>query len=195
VNTKAYIFIALSIAALQVQAEYTVIGQPSVFWREGEWQVYQDGKWIPYAATKAVPQAEPQIVSEPEPTVAPEPEPAVTNGVNEVYYYWGYGYPPFYPGPHRPHFDGGPREHKRAFRNPADKADKPVGGLGRTTIGIGKQSGGIGQTTIGIGQQNGGIGKTTIGIGQPTIGIGKPTIGIGRQSGAVPEHRTGPQRR
>ena len=115
---------------------YATIGRPSIFWREGEWQVFQDGRWIPYAATRPASAVEPQ--NNPEPAIAPEPEIVETNGVYYGGGYWGYGFPVFSKG-HRHHSD---KEHlkKRETRSLTDSA---VGGIGRTTIGIGRQSGGL----------------------------------------------------
>jgi hypothetical protein len=165
---------------------YANIGQPSVFWRDGEWQVFQDGRWIPYAATRPGPVAEPQ--SPAEPMVLPEPEVVDTNG---IYYDWGYGLPFLRPIHHHHRFD-----KDRQFKRPKDSGsrsltDTSIGNIGRTTIGIGQQSGGLGQTTIGVGQPNGGIGQTTIGIGQPTIGIGPQTRAVPTHGRTQSEHAQG----
>jgi hypothetical protein len=166
---------------------YGNIGQPSIFWRDGEWQMFQDGRWIPYIATKSAPA---QLQTTPEMVPVPEPEPEAVD-TNGVYYEWGYGLPLLRPIHHHRHSPDKARRFTNRNSGAKSLTDTAVGNIGRTTIGIGKQSGGIGQTTIGIGQPNGGIGQTTIGIGQPTIGIGKPTIGIRPQVHAVETHSQG----
>jgi hypothetical protein len=185
---SAFIFLLLAAGTILSRAEtsnvYATIGQPSIFWRDGEWQVFQDGHWIPHSATRSTPVIEPQGI--PEPLAQPEPEMVDTNG---IYYDWGYGYGlPFFSRPHLHHFDRG-----RHFKKPGPRSlnDSSVGGVGQTTIGIGQQSGGLGQTTIGIGQPNGGIGQTTIGIGQPNAGLGQPTIAIGQPNTQLGKQKTG----
>jgi hypothetical protein len=177
----------LAAGAIVARAEasdlYSNIGQPSIFWRDGEWQVFQDGRWIPYVATKSPPV---QVQTVPELLPPPEPEPEAID-MNGVYYNWGYGLPLLRPIHHRHRPD---KERRLTNRNSRTKAltDTAVGNIGRTTIGIGKQSGGIGQPTIGIGRPNGGIGQTTIGIGKPTIGIGPQVHVMATHSQSQAEH-------
>jgi hypothetical protein len=182
-----FIFLMLTSGTLFSRAAtadlYANIGQPSIFWRDGEWQMFKDGRWVPYGATKPEPSIE--LQSSPEPMVLPEPQPESVD-TNAVYYDWSYGLPFLRPIHHHRRFDKERRFKRDKDSGPKSLTDTSIGNIGRTTIGIGKQSGGLGQRTIGIGQPNAGIGQTTIGIGQPTIGIGKPTIGIGQQVHAVP---------
>jgi hypothetical protein len=185
-RTLLWLLFSALILPLHAQGDtesYTRVGQPTIFWRFGEWQTLQDGKWVPYAASakSAVVDAEPAAA--PEPAVVPEPEATQTN-VYVPGYGWGFG---FAGAGHRRHEQG--RGHvKLERRKPDGGFDRPIGGLGRTTIGIGRPNVGIGQTTIGIGQPNVGIGQTTIGIGRQSSGIGQTTIGIGRPMGFSSQH-------
>src|ERR1051326_3816597 len=97
---------------------YSNIGQPSVFWRDGEWQVFHDGLWVPYAATKPAPSIE--IQSSPESIVLPEPQPESVD-TNAVYYDWGYGLPFLRPTHHHQRFDKG-----RRFKRDKDSAPKSL---------------------------------------------------------------------
>jgi len=172
---------------------YTITGQPSIFWRDGQWQVFQDGQWVPYFSEnkESVSAAEPAI---PEPVAAPEPEAVATNDY-VINYGWGYGVPLF----GRSH-----DRHPEKFRHLRDRKHEhrpdqpqPIGGLGQTTIGIGRQSGGLGQTTIGIGQRNGlgqptiGIGQQSGGLGQRTIGMGQPNFTVGQRNAAIGRQNAG----
>jgi hypothetical protein len=148
------------------------IGQPTVFWHNGQWQTYKDGVWRPYHDEKR--QEEEPVAMQPE--MAPEQVP-----------------PPEEPGMYPPYFVDGiyvgggghnRRRHHRPRPTPYGQAGQPVGGLGQTTIGIGPQQPGLGQTTIGIGPQTPGIGQTTIGMGPQQPGLGQTTIGIGQPATA-----------
>jgi len=175
--------ITLCRAAETEHSGYVAIGQPTIFWRNGEWQTYKDGKWVPYFESLRQEAAARQqmIVPEPEPVMVPE-EPLMEPPPDFVMpAYGGYGYYLWDPFFQRRRF-----EHGRDHRHDQHTKDHSVQsgaqvGIGKTTIGIGQQSGRLGRPTIGIGQQNTGIGQTTIGIGRPTIGIGQPTATIGRQ--------------
>ena len=181
--TRTLLSLALLLAAQPCRADeanpYTITGQPSIFWRNGEWQTFQGSQWIPYSAPRQVEVAtEPEMAIEP---LYPQPENIQTNDYPD--YYWGYGYPYGF----RLH---GHHLNKRV-RNNNRKDDpffkQPNAGLGSTTIGIGQPNGGIGQATIGIGQQSGGIGQTTIGIGQPTFTARAKITALG-QPGTRPGH-------
>jgi hypothetical protein len=171
-------------AAETEHSGYVAVGQPTVFWRNGEWQTYKEGKWVPYFESLRQEAAARQqmIVPEPEPVLVPE-EPPVEQPPEFVVpgYGGGYGYYLWDPFFQRRRLEHG-RDHRRDQHPKPHSAQSgvPSAGIGKTTIGIGQQSGRLGQTTIGIGQQNTGIGQTTIGIGKPTIGIGQPTATIGR---------------
>src|SRR6266404_420521 len=168
-----------------------VIGQPSIFWHNGQWQTYNDGVWTPYG--KAMSKAMSNGFAQPR-----SKEDAASSG----------------PGIRDLGIDHRAARRKSAsLRRGSDIGigtttigvgqpnaigqnnsgiSRPNAGIGPSTIGIGRQSAGIGQpngmgqTTIGLGKPNVSIGRSTIGIGQPTIGIGQPnaigqtTIGIGK---------------
>ncbi len=170
------IFLMLLTATLLCHGEGTrpyalIVGQPSIFWRDGEWQIYQDGQWVPYSSENKESTSITEQAS-PEPVSPSEPEMIETNGY-VTDHGWGYGVPVF----GRTH-----RHHREKFPHRRNRKDEDRlsrgGGLGQTTIGIGRQSGGLGQPTIGIGQRNG-LGQPTIGIGQQNGGLGQTTIGIG----------------
>src|SRR5512133_116357 len=151
-----------------------VIGQPSVFWHNGQWQTWKDGVWTPYgqAVKKAT---EPAMLTAPNQlrehrTDAGVMRPQVRSGSNlRAHRQPGLGSGASIGG-QRPAGDN-------AARPTAGIAQNPIA-IGPNNLGIG-QPNGIGQPTIGIGQPNIGIGQTTIGIGQSTIGIGQPNIRLG----------------
>jgi len=138
-----------------------VIGQPGIFWHNGQWQTYNDGVWAPYGKPMSNRLTQPR-----------SKEDAADSG----------------PGIGDPGIDSGAvvRESETRRRgSDAGIGTTTIGvgqpnDIGQSTSGIGELNVGIGQSTIGLGQPNDGIGQTTIGIGQPTIGIGQPTIGIGQ---------------
>lgn len=166
------------------------IGQPSIFWRNGEWQTYKDGVWTPYGKT-------------PDTKIDPGNQ---ENGTGILILSDG---TPVYlePFPRRGHEPGGGERHFDHQRDDATGKDPTMGlgqpniGIGQTTIGIGQPNVSIGQGTIGIGRPNAGmgqpngIGQTTIGIGQQTSGLGQPndlgktTIDIGKPAGGLPPLR------
>jgi len=165
---KTAILMALSAAAAvwcqagtAVAEDRVVIGQPSIFWHNGQWQTYKAGLWTPYGQTPAV--SVQAIVA-----VGTTPHGDPSDG----------------------RVSARPWRHRRRVLaalagageggQPTSLSNEPIGSIGQTTIGIGQPTIGIGQPTIGIGQPTIGIGQPTIGIGQPTIGIGQPTIGIGQ---------------
>lgn len=164
-----FLLIVLSLASTGSAWAYEIIGQPSIFWREGEWQVYKDGHWIPYAESKARPASAPAQAETLEVPVA-TPTPLTDTNSYPYYYDGGYSYAVPLWGGFRGHRHGLHRKIGQTH-TPQNLNNRSIGNIGRTTIGIG-------QPTIGIGQP-------TIGIGQPTIGIGQPTIRIGPQSGIV----------
>lgn len=158
------------------------IGQPSIFWHNGEWQTYKNGVWTPYTRS-ANPSETGSGANRPETAVGgakPSPDnsqgaAASSGAIGERNVQMG-----------QPTIGIG--------RNNTGLSQNPIGiggnntGIGPNNMGIGQNNTGIGRTTIGIGQNNGGIGQTTIGIGKPTIGIGErngmgeTTIGIGKQT-------------
>jgi len=151
-----------------------VIGQPTIFWHNGQWQTYKDGVWTPYGQETAAP-------AEPRDQGALDPRGSALAGRDTVR-------PEFHPSRyHRPHRKG------ESNAGAATQMGQSIGGpnvsIGQTTIGIGQpnvgigQRNGIGQTTIGIGQPTIGIGQPNVAIGQTTIGIGQPNGGIGQPNG------------
>ena len=151
---KTKIFVLLVVAAsLQCRADplgenRVVIGQPSIFWHNGEWQTYKEGVWKPYGkpASNAFSQA-------------PSKEGAVHQG-----------------GVVRR--DERERSARASRGSITGIGSTTIGigqpnGIGQSTVGIGKPNVGIGRNNTGIGQPNIGIGQPN-GIGQTTIGIGKP---------------------
>jgi len=139
-----------------------VIGQPSIFWHNGQWQTWKDGVWTPYGQEPAEPgEGESQVAR---------------------------GNTPNNNGTARLEIEGGKihRLHDRADlgkRRRGTDIGRATGALGQPNIAIGRTTIGIGQPTIGIGQPTIGIGQPTIGIGQPTIGIGQPNAGVGQRNG------------
>lgn len=155
------LFLAALIFAVPSASAYEIVGQPSIFWRDGEWQVYKDGHWVPYAGS-TLPQAQP-VQAEPVYIPVPAPEAPITD-TNAYYpddgygYGYSYGFPLWNSGGHR-HINRN-ATHRRSIRThpPVDLNNRSIGNIGRTTIGIGQPTIGIGQPTIGIGQQSGTIG-------------------------------------
>jgi hypothetical protein len=182
------------------------IGQPTVYWVNGEWQTWKDGVWTPYGqkadqsgrtAGESISRGEHDHGD-----VRPQNTQS-RRGRHQNY----------------PGGDNGSAgaETGRSY----DRADQPNIAIGETTIrmgrpnvaigqpngigqpnaGLGQQNTSIGQTTIGSGQQNegmgqpNGMGRTTIGIGRPNTGIGQPhgigqpAIGIGKQSEFIKQER------
>ena len=178
---------------------HVVIGQPSIFWHNGEWQTYNDGVWTPYGQRVASHPARPHNKEGAAYSSPGIPDPGIgrnagrgkaTNlrggsnaGIGSTAI--GIGQP-------------------NGIGQSTGAIGEPNLGIGRTTIGIGKPNGGIGQpngigqTTIGIGKPNVSIGRTTTGMGQPNIGIGQPnaigqtTIGIGRPASFPNQQRSSP---
>jgi hypothetical protein len=147
------------------------IGQPSIFWHEGQWQTWNNGVWTPYGQKQKTGPA--PVGKLTEATVQPSGR---GRGIDKSTI--GMGQPNTAIG--KPMWGIG---------QPTIGVGQPSGGLGQPTIGIGQPAPGIGRSTVaigqpttGIGQPAIGIGKPTIGIGRPTIGMGKPTIGIGKQT-------------
>src|SRR5262252_11007662 len=67
----------LSRAAETEHSGYVAVGQPSIFWRNGEWQTYKDGRWVPYFESQRQEAAARQamVVPEPEQVLVPEEPP------------------------------------------------------------------------------------------------------------------------
>jgi hypothetical protein len=178
--------ITLCTAAEQEHSGYVPVGQPTIFWRNGEWQTYRDGKWVPYFEWLRQEEAARQPVVMPEPEPVPVPEDLPVEQASDMgfpVYGGGYGYWFWDPFLQRQRFKQF-RDHRRNQHTKDTPAQGrtivPTAGIGQTTIGIGQQNRRIGQPTIGIGQQSPSIGQPTIGIGKPTIGIGQPAGAIGR---------------
>lgn len=146
------------------------VGQPSVFWHEGEWQTYKDGVWTPYFRKVDSSRFQPG------PSGVATTRPTAGIGQTTI----GIGQPQGRIG--RPNTQIGQTTIGIA---------QPNGQIGSTTIGIGKPQGQLGQTTIGIGQPNRQIGQTTIGIGRPQGQIGQTTIGIGKPQGQMSQTTIG----
>jgi hypothetical protein len=151
---------AVSLNNLAAQPDTRVIiGQPSVFWHNGEWQTCKEGVWTPYG----------------------KPE---LNHFSEMEKKGNSGFDPLRPAIVR----ATRRERSLNSENQTnDGIGQTTIGIGQRN-GIGQSAGGLGQpnvrigrTTIGIGQPNFGIGRPN-GIGQTTIGIGKPTVAIGENN-------------
>jgi len=174
-----------------------VIGQPSIFWHNGEWQTYNDGVWTPYGQRVLGQPARPpnaggRVYSSPATfriaRKAGLEKSANLKGNSNA----GIGRTTI--GIGQPNGIG---------QNNGGMGQPNVG-IGRTTIGIGQsnagigQPNGIGQTTAGVGKPNVNIGRNTTGMGQPNIGIGQPnsigqtTIGIGKQATFPNQQRSSP---
>jgi hypothetical protein len=169
-----------------------VIGQPSIFWHNGEWQTYKDGGWTPYRKSGSDRSSQSRL----------KEGTAYSGHRGDKGTTWREGLGRSAGLRHG--FNSGIGTTTIGIGQPngigqsARGMGEPNVGIGRRTIGIGQpnvaigQRNGIGQTTIGIGQPNvaigqpNGIGQTTIGIGKPNAGIGQPnsigqtTIGIGK---------------
>jgi hypothetical protein len=166
---------AVSLNCLAAQPDTRVIiGQPSVFWHNGEWQTCKEGVWTPYG----------------------KPE---LNHFSEMEKKGNSGFDPLRPAIVR----ATRRERSLNSENQTNDGigQTTIGigqrnGIGQSAGGLGQPNVRIGQTTIGIGQPNleigrpNGIGHTTIGIGKPSVGIGenntgigKPNVGLGQPSG------------
>src|SRR2546423_13047635 len=76
--------VALSWEAAGSEREtVAAIGQPTIFWVDGQWQTFQSGRWIPYAA------ATKDVVVQPEIPTALEPDIVQTNYFMTGYR-WGF---------------------------------------------------------------------------------------------------------
>lgn len=150
-----------------------VIGQPTVFWHNGEWQTYRDGIWEPYhdPARSAAAEAE----AEPEPM--PEAAGAAENGVPYSPYVivgggpWGGRYHGFH---HRPRRNGRPPARPVQPIGPANTA------IGPANHHISPVGHAIGPTPIGIGQTPVGVRPPRAGSNPPSLSSGQTTIGGGR---------------
>jgi hypothetical protein len=174
--------LTISLCTLEASGSTTPVGQPSVFWIDGEWQTWNNGAWRPYGQKPAIRSDKPDherggYSNQP---ARIRPMHRATTGKSD-------GLHPTRnsaPGSAQSLPIGAPNlaigKPNVAIGQPTIGIGLPMIGLGQPTIGIGQSTIGIGQTTIGIGQPMTGFGQTTIGIGQPTIGLGQPTIGIGQ---------------
>lgn len=174
-----WLVLAVAFATINIwchaDTEQVVIGQPTIFWHEGEWQTYKDGVWTPYSksadqarkGTDSKKQEGRGRVARSRQQKSTEPQNVIIGDDSTLVL----GQPNI--GIGQPNVGIGERN-----------------GIGQTTIGIGQPTIGIGQTTIGIGQPNMGIGQTTIGIGKPNTGIGQTTIGIGQRTVGIGKPNT-----
>jgi hypothetical protein len=198
-------FASFGHAGAATGSDSSSLGQPSIFWHDGKWEIYTNDHWIPYADSKKV------VAMNDQPYRIPIYRPEDNVPTNDA----AYIYPGGWYGPGA--FPVSRRHLKKKRESQTHEATvsnlgQPNIGIGRPTIGIGQPNGGIGQPnveigqpTIGIGQNNTAIGQTTIGIGQPsgTIGrrnvelgkpnnaIGQTTIGIGQQTPPLPPTTVG----
>ncbi|HEV2393410.1 MAG TPA: hypothetical protein VG146_13745 [Verrucomicrobiae bacterium] len=159
-SVLAAIFVLGSSASRAGSEQSTIIGQPTVFWHDNQWQTYQNGIWVPYSPFVNGPTdiAAPVAVSDSQPD-------NTAGGI-------------------RPLFGTG----QRRLRNHGawqgwTGSQQTQGTRPLSNVAIGQSMIGIGQSTIGIGQSTIGIGQSTIGIGQSTVGLGRPYLGIGRPGG------------
>src|SRR5262245_28918608 len=109
---STFIPTAFSRAAEAEHSGYVPIGQPTIFWRNGEWQTYKDGKWVPYfeSLRQEAAAREPIVVPEPEPVLEQLPTEQPPEVVVPVYG-GGYGYFPWDPFFQRRRF-GHFRDHR-----------------------------------------------------------------------------------
>jgi len=149
-----------------------VIGQPSIFWHNGQWQTYNDGVWTPYGkvvSNRSVQPRDNEDAAHSGPTIQDlgvARRAALRKSANLRRGSDGIGTTTIGVGQ-------------------SNAIGQSTSGIGQPNAGIG-QPNGIGKATIGIGKPNVSIGRSTISIGQPNIGIGRPnaigqtTIGIGK---------------
>jgi hypothetical protein len=146
-----------------------VIGQPSIFWHNGEWQTYNDGVWAPYGKPGTNRLAEPRS--------------------KQGTAYSGPGIGDFGVASRAERGKSASLKHESnvGIGKPTILLGQPngigqgTGGMGHPNVGIGRSTIGIGQPNMGLGQPNG-IGQTTTGIGKPNVGIGRSTTGIGQSN-------------
>jgi hypothetical protein len=148
------------------------IGQPSIFWLNGQWQTYNDGVWTPYGQP---------VSSHPARPHSKEGKADSGPGIGD-------------PGIVR---DAGRRKstglsgESNARTGPTTIGISQSNGIGQSTGGIGKPNVGIGRNAIGIGKPSLSIGGSTNGIGQPN-GISQTTIGIGKPASLPKQQRSSP---
>jgi hypothetical protein len=152
------------------------IGQPSYYWKDGEWKPYAS----PAQAGKVATASSTGGLGQPNTAIG---QPNTGLGQTTI----GIGQPNTGLG----QTTIGIGKPTIGIGQPNAGIGQPTIGIGQPTIGIGQPAGGIGQPTIGLGQPNTALGQPTIGIGQPNTGIGQPTIGIGQQMNAFPAPRRG----
>jgi hypothetical protein len=142
------------------------VTQPSIFWRNGEWQTFHNGEWRPYRGEKA------------------ETESGAMEGTHQAGTTHQTG-----------SAVGRAGSEKRSMANHHTKtaaalSTKTVGNIGQRTIGIGQNTIAIGENNTGIGQRTIGIGQNTIGIGENNTSIGQTTIGMGQNTIAIGQNNT-----
>src|SRR2546429_391139 len=147
-NTRIFalliVIASLSCLAAQPGVGVAAIGQPSIFWHNGEWQTYKDGVWTPYG------QAERSHSSRPGNEKVDAASGSLRIGI----------------------LRNSGREksiHRSGESNPG--IGQTTIGIGQPN-GIGQTTGAIGQPNVGIGRTTIGIGQPNVGIGQPN-GIGR----------------------
>ena len=177
------------------------IGQPTIFWRNGEWQTYRDGIWSPYFQSqdgtgkpgdgiahsgKAGDEAGPGVAARTEggpgherrhrPWHHPNPNDLAAGGTG-VRKHWGQ------PG------NGGSElaigKPNVAIGQPNILIGQPNISIGQPNVAIGQPNLNIGQPNIAIGQPNVAIGQPNLNIGQPNVSIGKPNVAIGQPNVAI----------
>lgn len=135
-----------------------VVGQPSVFWHNGEWQTYKNGVWTPYGQKANEPVVLQQRVAGDWIVLGNTNSAGDSSGKQAIER-----------TPVRRHIlrtRGTGAQTEKAENANTLSASPQLGSAQSTQPNIS-----IGQNTVGIGQRNG-IGQTTIGIGQPNTGIG-----------------------
>jgi hypothetical protein len=178
------LFLTISLCTLAASDSTALVGQPSIFWINGQWQTWNTGAWTPYGHKPAAKSDKSDQERRGNGGHLNQPAPirrtqrAVTGKSDRLH-----SARDSEPGPAQGLPIGAPNvaigKPNVAIGKPTTGIGQPMIGLGQPTIGIGQSTTGIGQTTIGIGQPMKGLGQTTIGIGKLTIGIGQPTSGVG----------------
>ena len=163
--------VVVSLSCLAARSDTPgAIGQPSIFWHNGQWETFKDGVWTPYG--------------QPESGHFLRPGSGGTSAS---------GSGGMHPGIARNAQRGSSIDRRNESSAGIGQTTIGIGqpnGIGQSTGGLGKPNVGIGRTNIGIGQPNVGIGQPN-GIGQTTIGIGKPNLGIGRNNTGMAQPSAG----
>jgi len=188
--------LSTTICCLGASEQSTPVGQPSIFWVDGQWQTWNNGAWTPYGQKPTTkidkPTRERRTIGEnPDrasdsarirraPKIGLAKPGSAQSGLDSEVPSGQQGLPPGPPNLAIGQPNVAIGQPTIGIGQPTIGIGQPTIGIGQPTIGIGQSTTAIGQTTIGIGQPAPAMGQTTIGIGQTTIGIGRPTIGIGQ---------------